>query len=104
MSLSGQQAEDARCGALPVPTGYQGACALASCSRAGVFISLSLRPGTGEHGMAQPAVIEHVGCRLLQRYCSSLFITSDCSWIQRTNFLACGCLLVLPDVDRVGRL
>lgn len=45
------------------------------------------------------------GLRLLQRYCSSLFITRGCSWMQRINFLACGCLLGLQDGwSRVLRL
>lgn len=68
---------------------------LAQCL--GVFfpLPLSLSPGTGECGMAQPVVIKHVSCCLLQRYCSSLFIKGGCSWMLRLNFLFFGCLPVL---------
>lgn len=58
-------------------------------------LPLSLSPGTGECGMAQPVVIEHVSCRLLQSYCSSLFIKGGCSSMLRINFLFYGCWLVL---------
>lgn len=58
------------------------------------FLPLSLSLGTGECGMAQPVVIKHVSCCLLQRYCSSLFIKGGCFWMLRFNFLifvACLC-------------
>ena len=62
----------------------------------------SLRLGTGERGMAQPVVTQHGSCCLLQSYCSSLFIKGGCSWILRTNFLFCGCRLVLLSGGGVG--
>lgn len=55
-------------------------------------LPLSLSPGTGERGMAQPVVTQHRSCRLLQSYCSSLFIKGGCPWMLRTNFLFSGCL------------
>lgn len=99
--MARRQAEESSFGALPTPTRCWLSGSACSCFMfcAGVFISFSLSPGTGERGMAQPVVIKHVGCCLLQRYCSSLFITRGCSWMQRINFLACGCLLVLQDMD-----
>ena len=55
-------------------------------------LPLSLSPGTGERGMAQPVVTQHRSCRLLQSYCSSLFIKGGCPWMLRANFLFSGCL------------
>ena len=42
--------------------------------------------------MAQPVVTQHRSCRLLQSYCSSLFIKGGCPWMLRANFLFSGCL------------
>lgn len=70
-------------------------CSVLRCVCVFFPLPLSPSPGTGECGMAQPVVIKHVSCCLLQRYCSSLFIKGGCSWMQRINFLAGGCLLLL---------